>query len=164
MSCPWRPLILILFACEMTLVAEVTRTEERRLDGSLGAVREVEVLASGDTVITRTTFLRMGEACTVCCLSPQGQVLWAINRVGQKITYTRDDRNRIIKVVWDEQTYDVAYDAMGAVSHLSFPDTTVKVTQFSSITWNGLQLSGQVRDTGDHLLLIADPLIIQDEL
>lgn len=73
---------MILLAFEATLVAEVTRTEERRLDGSLGAVREVEVLASGDTIITRTTFLRMGEARTVCCLSAQGQVLWAKNRLG----------------------------------------------------------------------------------
>jgi hypothetical protein len=164
MHCPWMALIMVLVAFEATLVAEVTRTEERRLDGSLAAVREVEILASGETIITRTTFLRRGEACTMCCLSTKGQVLWAKNRIGQKITYTRDDRNQIISVVWDNQAYNVTYDAMGVVSHLSFPDTTVKVTQFRSVTWNGLQLNGEVRDTGDRLVLIPDPLIVQDEL
>jgi YD repeat-containing protein len=164
MHCPWMALIMVLLAFETALVAEVTRTEERRVDGSLAAVREVEVLASGETLITHTTYLRRGEARTVCCLSTQGQVLWAKNRLGQKITYTRDDRNRIISVVWDDQTYAVMYDAMGVVSGLSFPDTTVKVAQFRSITWNGLQLTGEVRDTGDRLVLIPDPLIVQGEL
>lgn len=163
-----RPALLFVMAALISTADlcsnDVTLTHTYHPDGSVASTREVEALTDGGTIVTRRVYPAAGEACTVCHIDAQGHVLWAINRIGEKFTYGRDERQRIIQVTYAEQRYLIEYDANGVISGIRFPDAHVRADQFRKIYWKGLQLLGERQTTGDVQVLIADPLILQDEI
>lgn len=166
MRFPWMTILAVLFVSEVALAAAVTRTEGLKPDGSLAFVREVDLQAGGESTITHTTFglPNLGDVRIVYHLNDRGQTTWVMNRVGVKISYTRDEHDRIVQVTWDTQSYALAYNVGGAVTAIHFPDPTVQVKNFNSLRWNGLALVGEDRESGEQKALIPDPTAIPGEI
>ena len=165
MRFPWILMLAVLLVSEVALAAAVTRTEGRKPDGSLAFVREVDLQAGGESTVTHMTYghPHLGDVRIVFHLNDRGQTTWVMNRVGVKISYTRDEHDRIVQVTWDTQSYALAYNIGGAVSAIHFPDPAVQVKDFRSLRWNGLALVGEVRETGEQKILIPDPTAIPGE-